>query len=400
MSNTYIRSILICFILIFLLKSVLYAGLKDTVYVSTAEQLISSVKSERVIIITSDQIELPDNEFIIENVYQLEITGNSIKQNKITSSIPHNTIIIFIHSNNIKIQNLSIGHFPEVGYCTGDVLYFKECNNVLIHNCDLFGSGVVGLNISKSNIWCYNTTIRDCSENIINLNTNRSSLSFYNCNFYLNSNNEMEYYCPRFENCNFYDAEKKIIEKDYCGYYPEEALIINAETDTGYKVWQNANETGEFENVCPNTFKISSNSSFKPYSTKRSNSNKNSSRNKGVNESSIGKKIIYTVTNVVADYETWGLNGEFKIINGNSENESEWKAFSRVKQFKLIRNNKLVAFINIQDTPNLQSFYLNEIFGRNNFAIGEVLEFEITEVYMGDKYEETAITYFSACCSP
>lgn len=71
-----------------------------------------------------------------------------------------------------------------------------------------------------------------------------------------------------------------------------------------------------------------------------------------------------------------------------------------MKKIKISRNNHTVAYIDLMDTPNVQSFSLTDIVNRNHFTIGEILEFEIIEVFQGDKYDDTAITYLSACCSP
>jgi len=48
----------------------------------------------------------------------------------------------------------------------------------------------------------------------------------------------------------------------------------------------------------------------------------------------------------------------------------------------------------------MQTFNLQEAIGRNEPAIEDVFTFEIAEVYEGDKYMDTTISYFIALCSP
>jgi len=47
-----------------------------------------------------------------------------------------------------------------------------------------------------------------------------------------------------------------------------------------------------------------------------------------------------------------------------------------------------------------QTINLHKAIGKNEPAIGDVFTFEIAEVYEGDIYEDTAISYFIAACSP
>lgn len=97
-----------------------------------------------------------------------------------------------------------------------------------------------------------------------------------------------------------------------------------------------------------------------------------------------------------------------KIVNGYNKNESTWRNNSRVKTFNIYEDDKLMAIVNLQDTRNLQTFNLPHPFpnrGDNETGAlyydtenGEkmirpvILKFVITEVYKGDKYDDTAIS--------
>ncbi len=94
------------------------------------------------------------------------------------------------------------------------------------------------------------------------------------------------------------------------------------------------------------------------------------------------------------------------IANGYNKNETIWRNNSRVKTFNLYEDDQLTAIIHLKDTRDLQSFDLPHPFPNRpdgvignmydekseNFSHPVKLKFVITEVYKGDKYEDTAIS--------
>ncbi|NDW10097.1 polymorphic toxin-type HINT domain-containing protein [Dysgonomonas sp. 520] len=77
------------------------------------------------------------------------------------------------------------------------------------------------------------------------------------------------------------------------------------------------------------------------------------------------------------------------LVTGYSKDERTWKNNSRVKAFNIYENEKLVAAVNLKDTRCIQSFELKN-HRRNKEAM--TLKFVITEVYKGDKYDDTAFS--------
>ncbi|MBJ2172751.1 hypothetical protein JBL43_00785 [Aureibaculum sp. A20] len=383
----------------------------DTVFVDNYQSFVNSITSNRVILLTSDHIKIGDQNLVVDSIINLIIKGNLKKQTKITTRNTGNTVITFQNSKNIILDNLSIGHWPDLGYCEGNVLDIFNSDLIDINNCDLFGSGVIGLNLRRSNVWCNNSVIRDCSEDIIELGANKNSLVFEKCSFYLNEHNELNYPEPRFENCKFYNSKGHVIVDNYQNFYPKEPLDIKAEAITEYAAWsEEINSNGEFEAVCPNTFNIKTSSNLtsannisyggENLSDIALHSNDNLAWVEGAKGNGIGEKIFFEVNSIIADNEPWGLMGRFVIVNGYAKNMSTWKNNNRVKKIKIKRNNHTIAYLDLLDTPTVQSFNLGEIVFKNGFTIGEVLEFEIIDVYQGNKYNDTAITYLSAICIP
>ncbi|WP_271785175.1 NADase-type glycan-binding domain-containing protein [Aquimarina algiphila] len=185
--------------------------------------------------------------------------------------------------------------------------------------------------------------------------------------------------------------------------------LIRSKVYADYPAWSNDYD-GEFENACPNTCKISTTSTLKAnkgitYEAKNMyQSNFDNTINtawvEGVDGSGIGEKIRFKVVEIYADYERWRLSAAVTFINGYAKNEKTWKANNRVKKLKMYRNGKSIAEIYLEDTPNVQTFSLGKILYDNLLEVDEVIEFEIMEVYKGDIYDDTAITFFSLTCSP
>lgn len=95
------------------------------------------------------------------------------------------------------------------------------------------------------------------------------------------------------------------------------------------------------------------------------------------------------------------------LVNGYNKNETTWKKNSRVKTFNLYEDDNLIAIVNLKDTRDAQTFDLpHPIPNREDNERGDLflddssyifnkpikLKFVITDVYKGDKYDDTAIS--------
>lgn len=102
-------------------------------------------------------------------------------------------------------------------------------------------------------------------------------------------------------------------------------------------------------------------------------------------------------SNATQSYKA-SLDGIY-IVNGYTATEELWKANSRVKKLKLIIDDKKEYILELEDTMQPQVFsvdYNTESYGKLNPIKAE---FEILEVYKGDKYEDTALNTLIINCS-
>lgn len=91
------------------------------------------------------------------------------------------------------------------------------------------------------------------------------------------------------------------------------------------------------------------------------------------------------------------LNGIY-IVNGYAQNESLYKANSRVKKLKLTIDDKEEYILELEDTMMPQIFDVNYKVNNQKKLYPIKAEFEILEVYKGEKYEDTAINTLRVGC--
>jgi polygalacturonase len=71
--------------------------------------------------------------------------------------------LVFRRCRDLRLEGLTLGH-TEAGECEGGVLRFEGCTNVQVQDCDMFGSGVVGLDLEEcTGVTVRGSTIRDCT---------------------------------------------------------------------------------------------------------------------------------------------------------------------------------------------------------------------------------------------
>jgi hypothetical protein len=102
----------------------------------------------------------------------------------------------------------------------------------------------------------------------------------------------------------------------------------------------------------------------------------------------IGEKIFARVScdSKTHNVSFWGI----RIANGYQKDSSIWKANSRIKSLKVYQNAKPFLIIHLQDQMGVQRVkWRPDIMKLNN---GDLITFEITEVYKGDKYEDVAVS--------
>lgn len=203
-------------------ESVKYEG-KRYVRVSTAEQFVRSIGSGKDILVAKNTVidltpvlldadwwhnnsgnykwlpayesmNLTGKNIVSEEVFdgrQLSIVGFK-KINIVGEGDSHIVVeprysfcLNFVNCEEVTLRNLIIGH-TEGGYCEGGVLGVAGGKNISIYDCDLYGCGTYGLELSDTRDFSmYGSDIHDCTYGIMTLNGVESA-RFDRCDFYRN----------------------------------------------------------------------------------------------------------------------------------------------------------------------------------------------------------------------
>lgn len=167
------------FMTVVLLVAAAGLGAQQQVRVAKTRELPAALRSDRTVLLsageylTSEVAQSSNPAVSWEQTFdgpQLVITGVSrltlkALQGKATLlAVPRYAYtIVFRECRDIRLEGLTLGH-TEAGECAGGVLRFERCTGVQIQGCDLFGSGVVGLDLEESTgIVVGDSTIRDCT---------------------------------------------------------------------------------------------------------------------------------------------------------------------------------------------------------------------------------------------
>jgi len=193
-------------ILFLLLVSALAANGDTTEYtVSTQEKFLNAIGPDRTIVIAEGEIiivEIPPsvegehaafpdehpNQYVewesvhdgvslmITGVENLTIRGSGELASSILTEPRYSFVMDFHGCSNIHIENLVIGHTPD-GFCDKGVLAFAGCTDIAVDGCDLFGCGVLGLDLERTRGFTFsNSVIRDCTYGIMVFRNSRDLL--------------------------------------------------------------------------------------------------------------------------------------------------------------------------------------------------------------------------------
>jgi len=177
-----------------------------TISVSTVEEFAAAIGSNRTIelepgiYILSDietyyesrfdnleiSREFDGTRIVISDVENLRIVGKGDVPARLLVLPRYDDLLTFRNCQNIEVENIEGGHWPQNGYCTGGVLAFENCSAIAVRDCVLFGSGTQGITLDgSSHFVCENTVIRDCTYHIVTIDSSRNVL-FADCIFSYN----------------------------------------------------------------------------------------------------------------------------------------------------------------------------------------------------------------------
>ena len=100
----------------------------------------------------------------VDNMTIRSIDGN-VKNHTISAVPRYADVLAFSACSNVTLSGFTAGHTIEPGSCAGGVIEFRDCDNMVVDNCGLYGCGILGVYAEYSkNIYVTNSDIYECSQ--------------------------------------------------------------------------------------------------------------------------------------------------------------------------------------------------------------------------------------------
>ena len=173
------------------------------VLVKTVDEFLSVIGPDRTIILDGELFDLstasnyggigteyyywqesPDGPaLVIHDVSGLSIRANNTASEATTiAAIPrYADVLSFRNCDNLFLGGFTAGHTKEPGVCSGGVLNFQNCNQIMIEKMRLYGCGILGIQASYcSSMSVLRTEIYECSQGAVQF-FKTDGLSFQDC---------------------------------------------------------------------------------------------------------------------------------------------------------------------------------------------------------------------------
>jgi Right handed beta helix region len=192
----------------------------QTLVVSTTDELIGAIESNRIIRLKESKYLLSDLNpasgnpkvkiervhdgfhIVIQDVKNLKIIGAIQQGSKLITNTRYANVLSFRNCEEVSLENIEAGHAPYRGYCTGGVFAFNSCKKINVKGCVLFGSGTEGVSMENCiDSFFQDITIKSCTYGIMSL-SNCRNITFQHSRFTDNQ---------EFDLINVYDSENIVL---------------------------------------------------------------------------------------------------------------------------------------------------------------------------------------------
>lgn len=109
-------------------------------------------------------------ELVIFGVDGLTLRGAGMDKTTLLAEDRYANVLSFSSCRNVTVADLTAGHSPQPGYCSGGVLHFAHCDQIAATGCGLFGCGSMGVWASDcSGLTVTDSRIYECSVNAVSV---------------------------------------------------------------------------------------------------------------------------------------------------------------------------------------------------------------------------------------
>lgn len=102
---------------------------------------------------------------VITGVENFSIVGDGSDVTHTISAVPrYANVLSFRNCEKVMLKNFTAGHTQEPGSCAGGVLYYENCINMLVEDCNLYGCGILGVEgVRSDKLQVINSNIYECN---------------------------------------------------------------------------------------------------------------------------------------------------------------------------------------------------------------------------------------------
>lgn len=199
------------------------------VTVSTVDELLSQIHTDTVIVLQPGYYDLSAATHYgtgaslyyrwepVFDGYQLVITAEDLvllggEGVELVTKPRYANVLVFSGCRDIRLENVILGHMPEKGVCTGNVVQALDCSRLQLLNCQLYGCGAVGfVGQGSEELELTNCAITDCSTGGVDFRES-ASCQVEGCNFLrIAEDSENAGYVFRATSCDGLKIRKNVI---------------------------------------------------------------------------------------------------------------------------------------------------------------------------------------------
>ncbi len=120
-------------------------------------------------------------ELLIAGADGLTLRGAGMDETVILAQDRYANVLHFVGCGQLTVSQLTAGHDPAPGFCSGGVLRLEHCNGVAVEGCGLFGCGIVGIDaVDCSGVAVTDSRIYECSDSAVSAESCRN-MTVQNC---------------------------------------------------------------------------------------------------------------------------------------------------------------------------------------------------------------------------
>lgn len=125
-------------------------------------------------------------ELVITDVQNMTVRGSDPFSVTVCTEPRHANVLRFVDCGGIQLIDTTFGHTKDKGACSGGVLLYEYCKDILVESSRMYGCGIRGIDLEQcENVHVNCSDIYECSEGCVYIQGSQNVLfensKFFNC---------------------------------------------------------------------------------------------------------------------------------------------------------------------------------------------------------------------------